>query len=702
MKRHELLAQTLLLTLFVLGGGCSNGASSFLDDESNAGNNTGSNVSGGTDNSSNTTGIYTTLDYSISMDSSDDTGYSAIVETIPTNSSDDNYNDFVENSTFGSTITITYSETSATVSGTVNGVTVTTSGADVSVVSTANGVNYVLTGTTTDGSFKITSSTQKYEITLNGVSINNPTGPAINLQSSKRTFIVSASGTTNTLTDGSSYTTTDSEDMKGCLFTEGQVIFSGSGTLNVKGNYKHAICSDDYIRLRNGSVINITGAAKDGIHTNEALIVGGGTLNITSAGDGIEVEEGYIEVNDGKITINSVGDAIKTSYDGTDTTVSPYIAINGGLLKLTTSGEKGQGVKSASTLSLTGGIAQATMTGNASKGLSSDGNMTLSGGKITAITSGAPIYEDNDLSGAAGIKCDKDLVISGSTVQCKSTGNGGKGISSDGTITISGGMVKVITTGTKYSYSNSIDTSAKGIKADGNLTISGGAVMVRCEGGGNDDGSEGIESKNILTISGGETAVQATDDAVNATSAINISGGYIYAFSSGNDGIDSNGSMSISGGVAIASGTSQPEDGFDCDNSSIKVTGGIVIGTGGGTSTFGGTQYSVGYGTSITSGNLINIQSSDGTSLATYKQPRTLSSCTFVFSSPSLKSGTTYSIYSGGSMTGGTNFYGYCAGATYTQGTVATTFTPSSIYTTVGSTTSGQGGQGGGGGQPGH
>lgn len=696
MKRLELLAQILPLALLLFVGGCAGGASDFLEDNTSNNGAGSSTASSGTDTSSNTTGISTTLDYSISMDSSDDTGYSAVEETVPTSSSDESYDDFVENSTFGSTITITYSGTSASVSGSADGVTVTTSSADVSVASTASGVNYVLTGTTTDGSFKVASSSKKYEITLNGVSINNPTGAAINLQSSKRAFVVSASGTTNTLTDGTTYTTSDTEDMKGCFFTEGQVIFSGSGTLNVKGNYKHAICSDSYIRLRKGSAITISGAAKDGIHANDALIIGGGTLNITSSGDGVEVEEGYIKVDDGLVTINSAGDAIKTSYDGTDTAITPYVTVNGGLLKLTTTGEKAQGVKSASTLAMTGGIIQATVSGNASKGLSSDGNMTLSGGKVTAITSGAPIYEDNDLSGAAGVKCDGTLLISGATVQCKSTGNGGKGISGDGIINISGGIVRVITTGTKYSYSSSIDTSAKGIKADGNLTISGGAVMVRCEGGNGDSGSEGIESKKILTISGGETAVQAPDDAVNAASAINITGGYIYAYSSGNDGIDSNGTMSISGGVAIASGTSQPEDGFDCDNNSISVTGGVVIGTGGGTSSLGGSQYSVGYGAAITSGNLINIQSSDGTSLLTYKLPRTLSSCTFVFSSPSLKSGTTYSIYTGGSMTGGTNFYGYCAGATYTKGTSATTFTPSSVYTTVGTTTSGQGGGGGG------
>lgn len=72
------------------------------------------------------------------------------------------------------------------------------------------------------------------------------------------------------------------------------------------------------------------------------------------------------------------------------------------------------------------------------------------------------------------------------------------------------------------------------------------------------------------------------DDCMNASNSIVINGGSIYCYSSGNDGIDSNGTLTITGGVVIASGTTSPEDGFDCDQNTFKITGGIVLGIGGG------------------------------------------------------------------------------------------------------------------------
>lgn len=121
-------------------------------------------------------------------------------------------------------VTIIYNGTTAAVSNGVSGVEVSSNGAHVVVNSTVSGVEYVLSGTTTNGSFKVYSE-KKFKLSLAGVSILNPVGAAINIQSSKRVFVVCADETTNVLTDGSSYTaTTDGEDMKACLFSEGQLI----------------------------------------------------------------------------------------------------------------------------------------------------------------------------------------------------------------------------------------------------------------------------------------------------------------------------------------------------------------------------------------------------------------------------------------------------------------------------------------------
>jgi hypothetical protein len=271
----------------------------------------------------------------------------------------------------------------------------------------------------------------------------------------------------------------------------------------------------------------------------------------------------------------------------------------------------------------------------------------------------------------------------------------------DGSITIHDGTVKVITTGTQYVYGK-LDSSAKAMKAEGALTINGGTVLVRATGG---EGSEGIESKSVLTVNDGMIAALCYDDCMNASNSIVINGGSIYCYSSGNDGIDSNGTLTITGGVVIASGTTSPEDGFDCDQNTFKITGGIVLGIGGGTSTPTSsvcTQRSVIYGGSGSNGEILNIQSADGTNVLTYQIPRNYSQMTLLFSSPNLASGGSYTISKGGSVSGGSEFFGLYTGSSYSGGTQAATFTAGSMVTQVGNVNSNPGGgQPGGGGRPG-
>ena len=90
------------------------------------------------------------------------------------------------------------------------------------------------------------------------------------------------------------------------------------------------------------------------------------------------------------------------------------------------------------------------------------------------------------------------------------------------------------------------------------------------------------------------------------------------------------------------------------------------------------------------------------TSVLTYQIPRAYSQMTVLFSSPNLTSGGSYTISKGGTVSGGSEFFGLYSGATYSGGTQAATFTASSMVTQVGSTSGGgQPGGGGGGHGPG-
>lgn len=329
--------------------------------------------------------------------------------------------DLVEGSIFSSTVQINFGSTVSVDNPLAGkGVTVTTSGADVTVVSSLSEVQYTLSGTTTDGSLKIYSD-KKFRLNLNNANITNNDGPAINIQSSKRAFIVLNENTINTMTDGKTYTSS-TEDQKGTIFSEGQLIFSGTGTLNITGNFKHAVASDDYVRIRSGN-INIISAATDGIHSNDAFIADGGIIKIAASSDGIEAEKGYVVINDGVFTLNTGDDGIAASYEETDATITPYVTINGGTINVKSTA--GEGIESKSVLTINngnistqtaddglnagtaiyinGGNIYAYSTGN--DAMDSNGIFTITGGKIVAIGARAP---------EASIDCDaRTLKITG-------------------------------------------------------------------------------------------------------------------------------------------------------------------------------------------------------------------------------------------------------------------------------------------------
>ena len=308
-----------------------------------------------------------------------------LVEDEEEYASDDT--DYEENSAFSRAVYITYEGSSVSVEGSYSKVTVTADGAHVTVSSTRSGVEYVLSGYSDDGSFKIYSE-NKIKVTLDGLTLTNPSGAAVNNQCGKSMYVVLADSTENTLTDGTSYTMTAGEDMKGTFFSEGQIIFSGAGTLNVYGNYKNGIVSDDYIVFRPGNVINITNVAGNGVKANDGISVRGGVLNISATADGAKGIncESNIDISGGRTTIITSGGT--RIADGDTTGVA--------------------GVKSDMQMLMSGGELNIQSSGEGAKGINCNTDMTYTGGELNIVTLGQKVY-----SAPKGIKVDGLLDISG-------------------------------------------------------------------------------------------------------------------------------------------------------------------------------------------------------------------------------------------------------------------------------------------------
>ncbi|MFT3739486.1 MAG: carbohydrate-binding domain-containing protein [Breznakibacter sp.] len=604
----------------------------------------------------------------------------------------------------GSVVNITLSGSSISADG--EGVDISGSVATI----TAAG-NYKVAGTLSNGQLIVNTEDEGIiRIILNGANITCSSSAPMYVKKAEKVVFVLNSGTQNYLTDGSTYQNVVDNEPNAALFSKCDIAFSGEGALTVKASYADGIATKDGLVIKSGNIT--VNAADDGIRGKDYFIVHDGTLNVTAAGKGLKSDNengagyGYIRIETCTAAITSTGDAISAKTDitvtsGTFTVVASddgiiadgNVTIHGGAFTVTTSNSKGMGIKAGGSVTVNDcDRLNVTVSGTGSKAIKAAGNVTVAGGTISLKTTGAAFYDtdDSDISSPAGINCDGNFLMEGGSLTLTSSGNGGKGISADGTLVINDGTLTATTTGGQFKY-GSDDTAAKALKSTGNLTINGGTVTVKTSG----TEAEGIESKATLTINGGTVEVNAYDDCINAKTNITINGGNIYCYSTTNDGIDSNGTMTITGGVIVSSGSTSPEEGFDCDNNTFKITGGTLVGIGGATSTPTSsvtTQRCVVYGGSGTADQLINIQSG-GTSILTFKIPRTYSQMTLLFSSSSLSSGTAYTIYKGGSVSGGTNFHGLYFDATYTAGTSASTFTSSSMVTTVGTSSTGGGGR---------
>ena len=432
------------------------------------------------------------------------------VEGSTTYSVIDDEEDQIDSTSFDYTIKVTFSESGdAQVEGDKNGL-VSVEGNKVTVNNTAftDKVAYILTGSSSNGFFK-TYSNNKQSFTLEDLTLTNPSGAAINNQGKKRCFVVLSR--TNTLKDGSTYDTPAEEDEKAAFFSEGQLIFSGTGALKITASGSSALASDDYIRVTDEVSIDASSSVGHAIRGKDAVIVDGGTLSAkaTAAMKKGITSDSLVVFNGGKTTVTVSGG---TAYDSEDADYKASAGVKadlvfvmqGGELTVSNSGQGGKGISCDGPAYFQGGITTINVTGS-NYGSSSSGGGPGGGPRWVSSTT------TDSSKGAKGLKCDGNLYISAGTLTV--TASNHEAIESKGNIEITGGTVyaqskddainsageMVVKNGFVCAYSTGND----GLDANGNCYIEGGVVYAVCSGGAEVAVDANTEGGKKLYVSGG-------------------------------------------------------------------------------------------------------------------------------------------------------------------------------------------------------
>jgi hypothetical protein len=220
-----------------------------------------------------------------------------------------------------------------------------------------------------------------------------------------KVFVTTTSGSVNEITNTGAFVQTDENEVDGAIFSKEDIVFNGSGTLNVYSEQGHAIVSKDDLKITSGTYV--IEAASKGLSANDLIGIAGGTIDITAGDDGINSElEVYIV--DGDITINASSDAIHAdatlTVDGGNIEVSAaeglegtVVTINDGTIYVYASDD---GINAAQkvedytpTIEINGGDITVDMGAGDTDALDSNGYLYINGGIVNINAQSAFDYD---------------------------------------------------------------------------------------------------------------------------------------------------------------------------------------------------------------------------------------------------------------------------------------------------------------------
>lgn len=519
------------------------------------------------------------------------------------------------------------------------GATVSGEGAAVegtAVTITAAGT-YVVTGELMAGSLVVNAGDQdKVQIVLDGASIRNEAGPALNIQQADKVFVALAAGSQNTLADGASYELAEGEDEpNAALYSKADLTINGTGALTVEGNYRH------------------------GVNAKDDLVVAGGAITVTAKEDGLRGKD-CVKIADGTFAVTAGEDGIQSSNDEDPT--RGFVAIDGGTFAMDVQDD---GVQAATYLRIAGGKGQVEAADHA---LRSEIEAAMTGGEFTVE------------AGGKGMNAETRFTLDGGVL---SIAESDEGIEAEEVI-VNDGELNIVAS----------DDGINAAVAERPELPEGaeeGQMPQRPEGDPGTEGAMPQGGRGGMGGAGGPVAANASEDCL-----IQINGGMVTV-DAGGDGLDSNGYVEVNGGVVLASGSAGGGDSALDYEYGAKITGGAVIlaGATGMAETFTeGTQPFAMVAAEGAAGTNLAVTDEAGTVLVSYTVPKAFQCA--VVSAPGLTEGATGKVIVGGTVTGADSA-GYATGAAVEGGTTVDFTASTTPSNEVGRMGGGDGGRRGGG-----
>ena len=402
------------------------------------------------------------------------------------------------------------------------------------------------------GQIKVeTADSDAVRLVLDNANITNSSGAALNVVNADEVILYSASGTTNTISDGADYTATGEDDPDAVVYSKADMTIAGEGTLKVNGNHEDGIHTSDGLVIASGTLeVN---AANTGIKGKDYVDILGGTINVTAQQDGIKSTndtdegKGWTRLSNGTVTVNAGDDGFKASR---------VVEISGGSLTVDQSDE---GIE-AQYINVSGGDVNVT---SADDGMNaslktSDSESTDS----SANTSDAANQQQNNQQ-QGSLPGGQQSGTSNQQQQGTGQPPAMSGTSQDGTSQNG-------TSGTGQQQNNTQNQGNQNMGQPPAMP-GGNAQDGTSQNGTTGTGQQGMGQPPQGGMPGGGGGTFEVIDA-----AINVSGGHVTVNAEG-DGIDSNGVTTLSGGTLIVNGPSQGGNAALDTNGDLLLNGATVL-----------------------------------------------------------------------------------------------------------------------------